>query len=666
MISKGELFYYSINLKQEIQMINSLHGLSRDLIAYTFRCGLNASDWGKLSRVCIKFKEILKSPNFQLDWQKALHSDFDNPCSKYTYLPPKVNWRKFYLFEANIVYLLKCAKEKYIKDPSYYNLMSWAKMLIEKAEGDNFSPSYSGKGMYDSLCYREWLSFALQPSKCYEETAELLSVIGVIYYLINNGIESFNSLTKSFDLGSTETRTLTYLARCYYCGNGVTENKEKAIELYKLAADHGEPYSQMWFAKILYQKGDTESFKYMKAAAEKGIAVAQSNLGCFYNDPFGVSKDSKMAVYYWNHAAQQGDARAQLFLGNSYYFGKGVEKDLNQALVFIQLSADQGYADGEYQLAELHMNREGTEHDPKKAFHYYELAAKKGKKEAQSQLGYCYYEGIGTPIDKGKALHYFTLSAEQGCRGAHACLGSYYILVEPNPEKAFYHTKIAADLGNTEAQCRTGRLYCEGDGTDLNKTEGIRYYELAAEQGHKLALRRLGIIYALPHSTPLNPEKAFLYLNRAAENEDPIALSYLGLLHYKGVGTEVNFNRAFEYLKHAADLDCKISQDLVGYLYENGEGTDQDLSQAFHYYSLAANRGHEESQYKVGCFYEAGTGTSINLAKAFQYYKKAADNGNLNAQKKVVECYEKGIGVSVDCKAAKRYLNIAAQQESNE
>ncbi|KAF9085291.1 hypothetical protein BGX27_003506, partial [Mortierella sp. AM989] len=71
-----------------------------------------------------------------------------------------------------------------------------------------------------------------------------------------------------------------YLGVMYKSGEGVTQNKSKAVE---------------WFQK----------------AAIQGSAGAQLNLGTMYNNGDGVAQDRSKAVEWFQKAASQGIAEAQ-------------------------------------------------------------------------------------------------------------------------------------------------------------------------------------------------------------------------------------------------------------------------------------------------------------------------------------------------------------------
>lgn len=107
-------------------------------------------------------------------------------------------------------------------------------------------------------------------------------------------------------------RAQNELGECYYCGDGVEEDVQKAVH---------------WFQQ----------------SAEQGFAAAQNNLGeCYYYGK-GVAKDYMQALHWLQKAAEQGNAAAQFNLGNCYYEGKCVKQDLERAEHWYQESAKQGY-----------------------------------------------------------------------------------------------------------------------------------------------------------------------------------------------------------------------------------------------------------------------------------------------------------------------------------
>ena len=117
-----------------------------------------------------------------------------------------------------------------------------------------------------------------------------------------------------------------------------------------------------------------EQVKKIKELAEKGDAISQYNLGWYYANGEGVSKDLAEAAKWYRKSADQGNAYAQYNLGWYYANGKGVSKDLAEAVKWFRKSAEQGYAEAQYNLGVCYYNGEGVLKDLVEAYAYYNLA----------------------------------------------------------------------------------------------------------------------------------------------------------------------------------------------------------------------------------------------------------------------------------------------------
>ncbi|MDP6516910.1 MAG: tetratricopeptide repeat protein [Alphaproteobacteria bacterium] len=82
-----------------------------------------------------------------------------------------------------------------------------------------------------------------------------------------------------------------------------------------------------------------EALKYLRLAADQGLAVAQATLGSMYSTGEGVPLDETKAVKWYLLAAEQGHALAQSILGLSYASGQGVSQDIVQAHMWLNLAA---------------------------------------------------------------------------------------------------------------------------------------------------------------------------------------------------------------------------------------------------------------------------------------------------------------------------------------
>ena len=87
----------------------------------------------------------------------------------------------------------------------------------------------------------------------------------------------------------------------------------------------------------------------VRAAAAKGDASAQVELGMYYVRGDGVAKDSTQGVSWIRKAADQGDAMGQYLLGMFYQSDVGiVPQDLAQGAEWFRKAAEQGLPDAQH------------------------------------------------------------------------------------------------------------------------------------------------------------------------------------------------------------------------------------------------------------------------------------------------------------------------------
>lgn len=94
-----------------------------------------------------------------------------------------------------------------------------------------------------------------------------------------------------------------------------------------------------------FAEDDTEAVKWWRLAAEKGDAVAQSNLGLKYAQGEGVSEDYAEAIKWWRLSAEQGNTLPQNGLCVLYETGKGVRQDNIKALMWFNIASSIGDKD---------------------------------------------------------------------------------------------------------------------------------------------------------------------------------------------------------------------------------------------------------------------------------------------------------------------------------
>ena len=197
----------------------------------------------------------------------------------------------------------------------------------------------------------------------------------------------------------------------------------EAVKWFRQAAEQGNAYAQSRLGRCYYDgEGVTQNYeeavKWFRLAAEQGNAFAQRNLGYCYHKGLGVTKNQVEAVKWNRVAAEQGDADAQFNLGLAYKNGEGVIKDYIESAKWYRLAAEQGDADAQNNLGVCYEDGQGVTKDFGEAVKWYRRAAEQGNATAQINLGRCFEIGLGLTKDFGEAVKWYRRAAEQGKAGA--------------------------------------------------------------------------------------------------------------------------------------------------------------------------------------------------------------------------------------------------------
>lgn len=73
-----------------------------------------------------------------------------------------------------------------------------------------------------------------------------------------------------------------------------------------------------------------------------------------YEAGLGTCKDMKEALHWHGAAAERGDAEGQLNLGTLYFFGRGVGRDYSLARKWLHKSAEQGHRLAQIAMFDIH------------------------------------------------------------------------------------------------------------------------------------------------------------------------------------------------------------------------------------------------------------------------------------------------------------------------
>ena len=246
------------------------------------------------------------------------------------------------------------------------------------------------------------------------------------------------------------------------------------------------------------------SFNDLRAAAEKGDAIAQRLVANAYLTGEGVKQDPTEGVKWVKLAADQRDPYAQYTLGILYDEGTALPRNLKEAVKWYSLAAAQGLPDAQFNLAICYSKGEGVERDLKLAAGWFRKAAEQGDALSQFHLGLAYISGKGVERNHAEATSWLRKAAYQEVPAAQFYLGRLYQEgegVAPEADTAVKWYRKAAAQGYADAQFYLGRALLAGEGAERNPAEGRAWLEKAAAQKHEGAAQLLAQGPSSPSAT---------------------------------------------------------------------------------------------------------------------------------------------------------------------
>jgi TPR repeat protein len=293
--------------------------------------------------------------------------------------------------------------------------------------------------------------------KAYEEGYRVASCkLGLClisgYGVLNKNIEKGLALLQEADeLNMPEASE--FLARLYYNGQYVKEDKEKSDMLFLKAADNGNKEAQYGLAvSNLFSEGALqnlpEAYKWLEKAGEQGHQKAIYSLGQVYLEGKEI-KQNLVAAYKWFYiSALLGNSKSIYQLALLLLDNKHFKKQEQSGMKWLKKSADMGNVDAEYKIANIYLEQK----EYKDGLKYLKQCALQGKKEALYELGVIYLQNN---------------------------------FVKRNYENAFKYLRKAADQEYYLAYKPLSLLYKYGYGTQKNKAMASMYKKMAKKKNEQ-------------------------------------------------------------------------------------------------------------------------------------------------------------------------------------
>lgn len=347
---------------------------------------------------------------------------------------------------------------------------------------------------------------------------------------------------------------VTFVEACMNHAGFLRAHRENgdAFKLFMFAAEAGNAEAMFDISEYyaFIEEDKEKAFDWCKKAAEGGSANAQLRLACMCAD-----KGDKKAAFEWcKKAADKGQAGAMLMLGRIYKDGDGAEKDMRLAVEYLQKAADGGMPDAFRELAPLYDAGDGTERDVMRAIEYYSIAAILGSPTAQERLKR--FPDMPDYAARSEELQRLAKGGDVRAVYALGCLAEYR---EDEAESEKYYEKAAklwrekADAGDPEAMVFLGLCYNWGKGVEEDQAEAFGLYERAEGLGYARASFCLGELYSHGEGVKYSPKTANKYYLKAAEAGVADAMLDLGRNYDDGNGIKKDKDKAVYWLTRAAN-----------------------------------------------------------------------------------------------------------------
>jgi len=209
-------------------------------------------------------------------------------------------------------------------------------------------------------------------------------------------------------------------------------------------------------------------------------------LGKIYLTAWGVPRDLKTSLHYYEKAAEFGYIPADEIIGEFYQYGSAGEKNAAKAVTWFTKAAHVGYAPAQYQLGVAYYNGDGVAQDKKTAAAWLIEAAKRGNADALYAVGNMYDLGDTLPNDPSKAIVYFKEAAERGYPDAEDALGLYFYTGTAVAKDLVTARKLFAEAArgrSGDAMFNLAVMMANGEGGAKDMASAYVYMRLAQQLG---------------------------------------------------------------------------------------------------------------------------------------------------------------------------------------
>jgi TPR repeat protein/transglutaminase-like putative cysteine protease len=405
--------------------------------------------------------------------------------------------------------------------------------------------------------------------------------------------------------------------------------------------------------------------QHLKAAAERGIALAEYRLSDRYLKGQGVKQDTARALALLESASAKGLGDAFNDLGIIYTDGKYVPKDDPRGLAYYRQAIEQGNSYAAYNLGRYYwFGEHGLPIDYSRAFQLFRDAAEMEDENAQFFLSRIYFDGNGAKKNDLLARFWAVQSHFHKSPDGTAQLGRILLLSEPDNEVRQVGLRLlayAARQNNSFAQMEYGRVLLDGIGVEPDAKSAFRLIQAASLQNNDRATALLGRMYVEGLGVKADAAKGMGLLNKLEQAAQPDAYYELGLLYRSDTSGMTDKTRAAEYFRRGAGKGQQDSAEMFAVMLQTGEGVVSDLAEAARYYQIAVEAGRPRAMNNLAYMYERGEGVPVDLQRSMALYRNAAQLGNIPAMLNLAELHAARSGESASLFVPLAYYMLASR-----
>jgi len=200
-------------------------------------------------------------------------------------------------------------------------------------------------------------------------------------FAAGNLTEASGYFEQAYQMG--HVRAGQVLGRMHYLGAGIDLDRQKAVDLYRKAAERGDAYAlhSLGMAEIKGEgtkQNEKAGLEKLLQSVEAGHTFSYNAIGSFYQRGEHVAENVERAVYYFNRSASRDDIYGYLNMGTLYRDGTGVPQDYEAALGWFQKAHDGGHPAAGTAIGLLYFNGQGVDKDEDEATRWFRESAKRG------------------------------------------------------------------------------------------------------------------------------------------------------------------------------------------------------------------------------------------------------------------------------------------------